>query len=45
MEQVAAGIPQKLGAALLPEGMNEKDLTDLRERLNTIINYLSDKSE
>ena len=45
MEQVAAGIPLKLGAALLPEGMNETDLTDLRERLHTIINYLSDKSE
>jgi len=45
MEQLAAGIPLKLGAALLPEGMNEKDLTDLRERLHTMINYLSDKSE
>ena len=45
MELVAAGIPQKLGADLLPQGMNEKDLTDLRERLHAIIDSLSDKSE
>lgn len=45
MEQVAAGIPQKLGAALLPEGMNEEDLIELKEKINTIINYMSDKSE
>jgi DNA-binding MarR family transcriptional regulator len=45
MESVAAGIPQKLSAGLIPDGMNEKDLIELKEKLYTIINYLSDKSE
>ncbi len=45
MESVAAVIPQKLSAGLIPDGMNEKDLIELKEKLYTIINYLSDKSE
>lgn len=45
MESVASGIPQKLSAGLIPDGMNENDLIELKEKLYTIINYLSDKSE
>lgn len=42
MEQVAAGIPQKLSAGVVPAGMKEKDLIDLGEKLHVIINYLSE---
>ena len=45
MEPVAAAIPQKLSAGLIPAGMAENDLIELKEKLYTIINYLSDKSE
>ncbi len=41
MEQGAAAIPQKLSAGLIPDGMKEKDLIDLREQLRLIINFLS----
>lgn len=41
MEALAAGIPQKLSDALIPDGMNEKDIMDLRERLQLIIKFLS----
>lgn len=42
MELTAADIPQKLSAGLLPEGMNERDMVDLKDKLNTLINYLSE---
>jgi len=45
MEQVAAGIPQKLSAGLMPAGMTENDLIEMKRKLYIIINYLSDKSE
>jgi len=45
MESVASGIPQKLSTMLMPAGMTENDLIELKEKLYTIINYLSDKSE
>ena len=45
MEPVAAAIPQKLSAGLIPAGMAENDLIELKEKLYNIINYLSDKSE
>lgn len=42
MEQKAAGIPQKLSAGLIPEGMNEGDLVELKEKLYAIIDFLSE---
>jgi len=42
MELTAADIPQKLSAGLLPEGMKERDLVDLKDKLNTLIDYLSE---
>jgi DNA-binding MarR family transcriptional regulator len=41
MEFEAAGIPQKLGAGLIPAGMSENDLIELKKKLDVIINYLS----
>jgi DNA-binding MarR family transcriptional regulator len=41
MEQGAAAIPQKLSAGLIPDGMKEKDLIDLREKLRLIIDFLA----
>ncbi len=42
MEPMAAEIPQRLSVGLIPDGMSEKDLIELKEKLHTIINYLSD---
>ena len=43
MEKMAAGIPQKLSAGLVPEGMDIKELIELREKLYTIIDFLSEQ--
>ncbi len=42
MEPMAAEIPQRLSVGLIPDGMSEKDLIELKEKLHTLINYLSD---
>lgn len=42
MERMAACVPQKLSAGLVPEGMKMDDLVELRDKLQTIIAYLSD---
>ena len=41
MEQEAAGIPQKLSAGLIPAGMSENDLIELKKKLDVIISFLS----
>ncbi|WP_010662067.1 MarR family winged helix-turn-helix transcriptional regulator [Marinilabilia salmonicolor] len=43
MQHEAAEIPEKLLTGLLSEGMEVNDIIDLRDRLNAIIKYLSDK--
>jgi DNA-binding MarR family transcriptional regulator len=43
MQHEAAEIPEKLLTGLLSEGMEVNDIIDLRNRLNAIIKYLSDK--
>lgn len=43
MQHEAAEIPEKLLTGLLSEGMEVNDIIDLRDRLNTIIKFLSDK--
>jgi DNA-binding MarR family transcriptional regulator len=43
MQHEAAEIPEKLLTGLLAEGMEVNDIIDLRDRLNTIIKFLSDK--
>ncbi|MDX9773854.1 MAG: MarR family transcriptional regulator [Bacteroidales bacterium] len=45
MESVAAAIPQKMSVGLLPEGISESDLVDLRERLSLILNHLTDMEQ
>ncbi|PRZ01303.1 MarR family winged helix-turn-helix transcriptional regulator [Marinilabilia salmonicolor] len=43
MQHEAAEIPEKLLTGLLSEGMEVNNIIDLRNRLNAIIKYLSDK--
>jgi len=43
MQHEAEEIPEKLLTGLLSEGMEVNDIIDLRNRLNTIIKFLSDK--
>lgn len=44
MQNEAVKIPEQLGAELVSEAMNAKDLLDLKDKLYTIINYLNKKS-
>lgn len=43
MQHDAAVIPEKLVNGLLSEGLEVEELIDLRNKLNTIIEYLSEK--
>ena len=43
MKKTAAAIPQKLVKGLKSEDMTNKDLTDLRDKLNVLIKVLSEK--
>jgi DNA-binding MarR family transcriptional regulator len=45
MERTAACIPQNLSAGLVPDGMNLDDLVELRDKLQTIIAYLSEQPD
>lgn len=44
MQDEAVKIPEQLGAELVSEAMNVRDLLDLKDKLYTIINYLNRKS-
>lgn len=41
MEHQAAAIPEKLVSGVISEGLGVDDIVDLRNKLNTVINYLS----
>jgi DNA-binding MarR family transcriptional regulator len=43
MEHEAAAIPQKLASGVMSEGLGMEDIIDLRNKLNTVIDYLSNK--
>jgi len=45
MQHDAAVIPEKLVSGLLSKGLEMEELTDLRNNLNTIIDYLSHKEK
>jgi DNA-binding MarR family transcriptional regulator len=43
MEHEAAAIPGKLMSGVISEGLGVEDIIDLRNKLNTVIDYLSNK--
>lgn len=43
MEHEAADIPEKLVSGVMSEGLDLEDIIDLRNKLNSVINYLSNK--
>jgi MarR family transcriptional regulator, organic hydroperoxide resistance regulator len=46
MREEAAGIPEKLSACIISDALNVKELVDMKEKLNVLIDYLSkDKTE
>ncbi len=45
MKSAAAGIPEELGRKIITDKITISELTELKTRLNTLINYLVDKNQ
>ena len=45
MKTTAAGIPEELGSKIITDKISISELTDLKNRLNTLINYLVEKDQ